>query len=291
MKNYIIKSISIIVMSFFLYQYSYAQNVFLRLKNGNEIKGKLISISTTEVCVDPEGQVSFLKLPNYKLDSLIIINTNKVIHFPLTNSQIPDELKLASKRSTASPNTSYFNNYYGMYFFGGYSSEIKLDYYNVLLNNGSTITLPLIYNNGGLGGLGMEYLYDTPNNNIDLLVDFEISLMGAKMLTEINEKKIDVLNGSNLAIDVDFNLYPFQARIKKYPTPFVFLGLGTRLINMDSYSEIHYAIPFGVGLRWQIFDGVALQIKERFVFSKLIDYDSFILPETRFELHFDFGKW
>jgi len=289
MKTHNIKYFLFWALLLMLFQYSKAQQVMLSLKNGSEIKGKLISIDTSAVSLDPDGQVSFLKISTGKLDSLTILKTGKVLYFPIEDYQIPKDIKLSSKKNALKvPDNSYFNNYYGMYFFGGFSSEKTIDHYQ---------TIPFIYKNGGFGGLGVEYLYDTPNSNIDMLVDYEIALMEAKMLTVLNGEKKELMKGSNFTMDVDFNVYPFQVRVKKYPTPFAFAGLGIRIITMNSSNssgtsgEVHGAIPFGLGVRWQLFDGVALQIKERFVYSKLKEVNSFVLPETRFELHFDIGKW
>jgi hypothetical protein len=285
------KFLLISISIFFISNIIIAQQVIINLKNGKQITGELISIKTSEVCVDPEGAVSLLTLFSKDIFSLTFSITGETLNFPITEEQIPSELKNSKKEKNLKSKSSYYNHYSEMYLFGGFSSQKTIAYYTLEDDAGNSYTFPMIYKNGGLGGLGLEYLYDSPNKSLDYLIDMEVAFIGAKFLTEMFGEEVELLSGLAMSMDIDFNLYPFQARNTKYPTPFAFFGLGFRLIGMESTSEIHGALPFGVGLRWQLSKGVALQIKERFIYSKLKDVDSFILPETRFELHFNINKW
>lgn len=286
----LIKYLFLILPLFLLTLCLNAQEVSLKLESGKQINGKLLSITIDEVCIDPNGAVSLLSLKANDIITLTFVENGETLNFPITENQIPPKYIDIKQKTFSKGNSSYYNHYYDMYFFGGFSSKKTIDQIYIDLD-GDYFTFPMIYKNGGLGGIGLEYLYDSPNNNLDYIIDMEVGLAGAKMLSEMFGEEVELLSGISMSCDVDFNLYPFNARSDKYPTPFVFAGVGFRLIGMEGASETHGALPFGIGFRWQIEDAIAIQLKERFVYSKLQDVDSFILPETRFEIHINLNKW
>lgn len=267
-----------------------AQQVNITLKGGKQIKGGMISCGENEVKVDPEGAVSFLVLKAENIESVELIKTGRTIYFPISKDQILLDFSKVNQRINPVNNSSYYKHYYDFYFFGGFSSQTTVGNFDINYD-GLHASFPIIYKNGGLGGIGMEYLYDSPNKSLDYIFDLEVGFLGAKMLTEFEGEELELLSGLSMAMDFDLNLYPFQARNFKFPSPFVFVGLGFRMITMESAEEIHGAIPFGLGFRMQVTNGFAVQIKERFVYSNLEGVDGFILPETRLELHFTMNKW
>jgi hypothetical protein len=267
-----------------------AQEIKVILKTGKEIEGKLVSLTVKEVQIDPEGAVSFLSLDANSISSLEFTENGQILKFPIAESEIPANLPKTNNKKVSTSNSSYFEHYWGWYLFGGFSSKKTL-YTESLYSGGQNYLVDVIYKNGALGGIGAEYLYDTKNNPIDFIVDAEMAIIGAEFLTTVTGSEMSIMKGTVITADVGLNVFPFQARNVDYPAPFAFVGLGLRLIGFEDASEIHAALPFGVGLRFQVTKGIAIQIKERFVYSTLDDVDNFILPETRFEIHFDISQW
>jgi hypothetical protein len=267
-----------------------AQEIKVILKTGKVIEGKLISLTVREVQIDPEGAVSFLSLNASSIASITFRETGNTINFPVTESEIPANLQKTKGKNVSNSNSSYFEHYWGWYIFGGFSSKKTL-YSESLYSGGQNYLVDVIYKNGGLGGIGAEYLYDTKNNPMDFIVDAEFAIIGAEFLTNVTGTEMSIMKGTVVTADVGVNVFPFQARNVDFPTPFAFVGLGLRVIGFENASEIHAALPFGLGFRYQITSKMAVQLKERFVYSTLDDVDGFILPETRFELHFDISKW
>lgn len=267
-----------------------AQEIKVILKTGKVIEGKLISLTVREVQIDPEGAVSFLSLNASSIASITFRETGNTINFPVTESEIPANLQKTKGKNVSNSNSSYFEHYWGWYLFGGFSSKKTL-YSESLYSGGQNYLVDVIYKNGGLGGIGAEYLYDTKNNPMDFIVDAEFAIIGAEFLTNVTGTEMSIMKGTVVTADVGVNVFLFQARNVDFPTPFAFVGLGLRVIGFENASEIHAALPFGLGFRYQLTSKMAVQLKERFVYSTLDDVDGFILPETRFELHFDISKW
>jgi len=268
----------------------HAQPITVKMKTGKQLEGKLISLTATEVQIDPEGAVSFLSLNANSIVSLTFVESDETLNFPITESQIPADLQNTKKQKIFSSNSSYFEHYWGWYIFGGFSSKKTL-YTESLYSGGQNYLVDVIYKNGGLGGIGAEYLYDTKNNPLDFIVDAEFAIIGAEFLTNVTGTEMSIMKGTVVTADVGVNVFPFQARNVDFPTPFAFVGLGLRVIGFENASEFHAALPFGLGFRYQVTKEIAIQLKERFIYSTLDDVDNFILPETRLELHFDLSKW
>lgn len=182
-------------------------------------------------------------------------------------------------------------SYTEVYFFGGFSSKKKVMSGTLWVDDGyyqKEVPYDIFYKNGGLGGMGVAGLFIGKNRRPDVGLDVEFSLYGAKMITATYSPDVEVvMSGFVLCLDMHFSFFPIKAR-NKYPSPFVFAGIGTRIIKLSysgtSVSEIHGEIPFGIGLRQKISRIVSFQIEERFVYSKLKEINAFILPETRFSL-------
>jgi hypothetical protein len=260
------------------------------MKTGKQLEGKLISLTVSEVQIDPEGAVSSLRLDTNSITSLTFTEKGETLNFPITEDQIPTGSRYTRNKKVFDSNSSYFEHHWGWYIFGGFSSKKTL-YTESLYSEGQNYLVDVIYKNGGLGGIGAEYLYDSKNSPLDFIVDAEFAIIGAEFLSTASGTEMSIMKGTVLTTDVGFNVFPFHARNVAYPTPFAFVGLGLRFIGFDDASEIHAALPFGAGIRYQVTKNIAIQLKERFVYSTLDDADNFILPETRFELHFDISKW
>lgn len=282
--------LSIFLIFFCLISQLNAQQVTIRLKTGKLVTGDLISITTNEVCVDPEGAVSLLRMESISIAQLTLTKKSETFNFPITEEQVLYIFDNRQKRNNTDSNSSYFNHYWGGYFFGGVSSKKTL-YTRSVSSGGNTYLVDIIYKNKWLIGGGVEYLFDTRNNPLDFLFDAELALIGAEFLMNTEGVNTSLMTGTVLATDVNFNVFPFQARDVNYPAPFAFIGLGLRFIDFENASEIHAALPFGLGFRYQVTKQMAIQLKEKFVYSTLDDADNFILPETRIEIHFDISRW
>jgi hypothetical protein len=267
-----------------------AQQITIKLKTGRLVTGDLISINKNELQVDPVGSVSLLRLGSNLIASLTLTKKNETFDFPITEEQVLYILNYRQKRTNNNSNSSYFEHYWGGYLFGGISSKKTLYTQNVS-SGGINYLVDIIYKNKVVIGGGVEYLYDSRNNPVDLLVDAELALIGAEFLMNTEGINASLMTGTVLATDVNFNVFPFQARNVKYPAPFVFIGLGLRFIGFENASEFHAALPFGLGFRYQATKRMAIQLKEKFVYSTLDNVDNFILPETRIEIHFDISRW
>ena len=272
----------------------YSQVVTVKMLNGKEIKGILISMSVDRISIDPDGSVTFLSLASGEMESVTFPDGVKLT-FPITDDQIPPKYKFNKEQKIKDPESRYYKNYYETYFFGGFSSK-KTVMEGVLTDGMNTITFDMIYKNGGLGGIGLSWMNVGKNRRPDIVLDYEVSFYGASMYARMNGSDTKLLNGLAICMDLHFSIFPIKAR-NKYPSPFLFAGLGARIIGMSavtggsaSSSEIHGEIPFGLGVRQKVSRVIAFQIKERFVYSKLKDVGGFILPETRFEMYITFGK-
>jgi len=197
----------------------------------------------------------------------------------------PKPVVYAKKAAPADNRKSYTE----VYFFGGFSSKKKVMSGTLWINDGyyqKEVPYDIVYKNGGLGGMGVAGLFIGKNRRPDFGLDLEFSLYGAKMITTTYSPDVEVvMSGFVLCLDMHFTFFPIKAR-NKYPSPFIFTGIGTRIVKLSyggtSVSEIHGEIPFGIGLRQKVSRVVSFLIEERFVYSKLKEVNGFILPETRF---------
>ncbi|MFZ4522057.1 MAG: hypothetical protein ACOYNC_10140 [Bacteroidales bacterium] len=274
---------------------AFSQQVTLKMKNGKEIKGVLLSLETNLVAIDPDGSVTYLSLSSVDLESLTFID-GTVLNYPITQEMIPEKYRNRKVKTSSNSEGHYYKSYVEMYLLGGYSSRTNLMNVDIEFEDGSTDVVSMIYKNGGLGGLGFSWMELGRDRRPDVMVDFELSMYGTKMLMKYHTDEVELMSGLALCMDLHFTIFPIKAR-NKYPSPFIFAGIGGRLVGMStsvgessSVSEFHGELPFGIGLRQKITKGFAIQIRERFVYSKLKDADGFILPETRFELVFTIGK-
>lgn len=254
------------------------------------VTGNLLSINTEEVEVDPEGAVSLLRLNSTSIASLSLAKTGETFNYPISQEIVSSILNVTDNKKSLRTNTnsSYFQHYWGAYFFGGVSSK------KTILSDASSFAVDrihLVYRNNAVFGGGAEYFYDTRNNPVDLLIDAEIALIGAEFLMKTEGIEQSIMTGTVVATDINLNVFPFQLKGGNYPAPFAFVGLGFRFIDFEDASEIHAALPFGLGVRYYVTERMAIQLKQKFVYSKLDGVDNFILPETRIEIHFDISKW
>jgi len=293
-KKIAITMAGIIICLFLFRSVCYSQEVVLKLTSGKEIHGILLSISTEEVTLDPEGPVTYLSLGAKDIESLTFPDGLKLV-FPITTDQIPEKIRKQKPKKDGDVEAYYYRNFIESYYFGGFSSRVT-----VLHGQPIAIIPPvyydLIYRNTGLGGLGLAFTSIGRERRPDYMLDLEMSVYGAQMLAKFPNKTDKLMSGTSFDLDCHFTLYPLKER-NLYPSPFVFAGIGGKLITMSptdgeasSTSELHGAIPFGIGLRQKISRGVAFQVRERFLYSKLKGAPGFILPETRFELFIVIGK-
>ena len=205
------------------------------------------------------------------------------------------KVKNSTQINDNSSKTINYRYYSEIYLFGGYSYLNKVNE-GTLLVNGYKYPYKTIYNNGGLGGMGVSGLWIGRNRLPDVMFDVEWSLYSAQTVGTVDRPAVKVeFSGFALCADLHLSIFPIKAR-NKYPSPFIFAGIGGRMILMTNNDksanakENHIEVPFGIGLRQKITNGFALQIKERFIYSELIGLGWFFLPETRLELIFDIGR-
>ncbi|MBC8478038.1 hypothetical protein H8D51_00690 [bacterium] len=287
--------LSLLILLILIANQAYAIDVIVKLKNDRTIEGILLSITPERIQLDPEGAVSLLTLNSEDIITLTYCDTGEILFFPIADAQIPPEIRKTAKRSFERGKPTYHRNLLEMYFFGGFSSETTIDEV-VVYDYGDPYYFPLIYKNGGLGGFGTSIFYDSKKRGFDYLLDIEMSFISAEMKTDMFGTEVGLLDGSVLAIDVDLSFYPFPVRVLKYPTPFLFVGVGLRSVSMsDDYgneaSESHGAFIFGAGARWQISDSFALQLRERCIRTSLEGVETFTQYETRLEMYFTFERW
>jgi len=269
--------------------YSFSQHVVVGLTNGTLLAGKLLTISPKQVVLDPEGSVEMLKLFAPEIRTVKFVEEGMVLTFPISEGDIPAKFIRKENRNKSKLKGSYYDNYFGLYVFGGFSSKHTLNIYN-----GSSTAIQTIYKNGGLGGFGAEYMRNYQNRKSEFIFDMDMSLVDTKVLYNTNS---ELYSGCTLSFDMDINYYPFQASGKVFPKPFLFCGLGLKAISLQTPDasvlvlENFLNTPFGFGLRFNLSDNVTFLVRERFITTKLEGVDNFIMPETRFELHFTIGKW
>jgi len=293
--NTILIFLSVFISGFFICEIAFSQAVKIKMVNGNEISGILLSITTDRVSVDPEGSVTYLSLSSNELES-ITFPDGLILTFPITENKIPEEYKKKQIKRDTDFESHYYSSYFESYYFGGFSSQKTIMQFIYLNDDSTTDIADMIYKNSGLGGVGLSWMDIGKNRNPDWMVDVEFSIYGAEMLAKVHDDEFKLLTGIALCMDMHFSFFPIKAR-NKYPSPFIFAGFGCRLVSMSPKgnsnafaSEFHGELPFGLGLRQKISKRVAIQIRERFVYSKLKGIDGFILPETRFELFITLSK-
>jgi hypothetical protein len=262
--------------SFFAHGQHYEEVVYL--KNGSIIRGAIIEeIPNVSIKIKTYDNSVF----SYKMDEIDKIT-----------KELSDKPKISGGSS---------KSYIEYYFFGGFSSKKLVETGVITINDPfyspASYDYEIYYKNGGLGGVGLDWLIIGKDRRPDVTIDLEASLYGAKMTTTIPEMSLTVeMDGLALCSDMHVGFFPIKAR-NKFPSPFVFAGLGLRVLTLSaddiggtSATEVHGELPFGIGVRQKISDVVSFQIKERFVYSTLKDVGGFILPETRFELVLSFGN-
>jgi len=246
------------------------------LRNGNVIRGIIIE--------QTPGQ------------SLKIQTADKnILVFSMDEIEKTDKTSVKIKKKGTKKDNSKF--YIEFYFFGGSSYGKMTDSGTVPFDDGSyqhNVSYDVEYKNGGLGGLGLSFLSIGKNRRPDFMIDGEFAFYSASMkVTTYNPSGSDDFLGYSECLDFHFSLFPFKAR-NKFPSPYVFACLGGRMVQFTllegTVSELHGDFLFGLGVRQKISRVVSFQLCEQFVYSKLKDVHAFILPETRLELVFSFGK-
>jgi len=244
------------------------------LKTGNVVRGTIIERSADQsIKIQTTDNNIFV----FSMDEIEKITSE------------PKPLTYAIKAAPADNRKSYTE----VYFFGGFSSKKKV-MSGALYVNGMNIPYDIVYKNGGLGGMGVTGLFIGKNRRPDIGLDLEFSLYGAKMITTTHNPNVEVvMSGFALCLDMHFLFFPIKAR-NKYPSPFILIGMGARIVSLSSgttsAAEIHGELPFGVGVRQKVSNVVSFQVQERFVYSSLKEVRGFILPETRFSMILSFGK-
>jgi hypothetical protein len=197
-------------------------------------------------------------------------------------------------KKNANDNSKFYIEFY---FFGGSSYGKMTDSGMVPFDDGSyqrNVSYDVEYKNGGLGGIGLSYLSIGKNRRPDFMIDCEFAFYSANMkVTTYDPSASEDFLGYAECLDFHFSLFPVKAR-NKYPSPYIFTGFGMRLVQFTllegAVSEFHGDLLFGLGVRQKISRVVSFQLCEQFVYSKLKDVKAFILPETRLEFVFSFGK-
>ena len=69
------------------------QSSLVKMKNGNEIRGIILSITTTQITIDPEGPIGYLPLSANDI-SYINISDSLKLNFPISDNMIPLKYKL-----------------------------------------------------------------------------------------------------------------------------------------------------------------------------------------------------
>lgn len=275
MKKVLIATAILFIQGFypvFIYAQNYTEVVYL--KNGSIIRGTIIEQVPNESIKIQTGDKSVFV---YQMDEV---------------EKITKELSDTKKTSEKAK-----KSYSEYYFFGGFSSKKLVETGTLQINNYISYdyyNYEIYYKNGGLGGIGIDWLMIGKDRRPDVMIDLEASLYGAKMTTELPDYPLSVeMTGLALCTDMHFTIFPIKAR-NKYPCPFVFVGAGLRVLALSAEGvtakEYHGELPFGLGVRQKVSEVVSFQIKERFVYSTLKDVGGFILPETRIELVLSFGK-
>ncbi|MEI7663544.1 MAG: hypothetical protein WCK34_15150 [Bacteroidota bacterium] len=287
---------TVFCLFFFFHNYLHSQTVTVKMLTGKELHGVLISLTTDEIALDPDGSVSYLSLYTKDLES-VTFPDGMVLKTPITKEMIPSRFQESAKKKKTDHDSHYYTSYTEIYFFGGISSKKTIGSYEVTDEFGqSSGVIDMIYKNGGFGGLGVSFMGIGKNRRPDIMLDLEAAYYHASMIGKFQSQQEELLTGEVLSVDMNFYLFPFKAR-NNYPSPFVFAGFGCRLVGMtpvdgssEEVIEGHGELPFGLGIRQKISRGVAFQIKERLVYSKLKGVSGFILPETRLELYITVGK-
>ncbi len=252
-----------------------AEDVLVHLKDNRTIRGVLVSITADRVELDPEGEVSLLTLSGEEIVALTYLDSNETLYF--------NEIE---RRSSSGTGLEFDWNAIELYLFGGFLLENTID--KALLYGGDTpYMLSVIYDNGGMGGCGISHVLKSGRSRVGV----EMSFIQAKMKTDLFNEETILMDGLVVALDTDISYFPPTFRLEGNPSGFLLFGAGLRSVNMsDDFghraSELHVALNLGFGARWQIYEYVAIQLKERLVVTDLENANPFVQLETRLELYY-----
>jgi hypothetical protein len=134
---------SFFLLLFFSTTFIWGQNynVKINLKDGNIVEGKLLKISAEGVDINPGGIVKYRFISAEKIKSVVIVELNKTIEYPLSNADIPSEIK-GSESDYGDTQQGGFPKLLGLCSFG-YSS-VGGDYYEGL-NSGTVLRFGMYY--------------------------------------------------------------------------------------------------------------------------------------------------
>jgi hypothetical protein len=141
----------VLILFFFIAVVTEAQeyNVKIYLLDGAIIHGELIKITTEGVDINPGGSVKYRFISAERISSVEIVELNKIIEYPLTEKDIPPEIKDFEAESVVQ--TASFPKFLGLFSLG-YSSAGG-DYYEG-------------FNSGALIRLGLTYLFHDSDRSV-----------------------------------------------------------------------------------------------------------------------------
>ena len=117
-------NIALLVFVFlFLYSnFSFSQEVIVKMKIGKEIYGTLLSLTTDQVIIDPNGQVTYISFSSKELESLTFSDGMKLI-FPITQEMIPEKYRNKKQNSSKGYSSNLKNTFLGGTILGVSSSK------------------------------------------------------------------------------------------------------------------------------------------------------------------------
>ena len=124
-KRQLLTIITLLTGLFLLSNVAFSQEVTLKMKNGKEVKGVLLSLETDLVAIDPDGFVTYLSLSSADLESLTFID-GTVLKYPITQDMIPEKYRNKKAKTASNTEGHYYKSYVEMYLLGGFSSRTNL---------------------------------------------------------------------------------------------------------------------------------------------------------------------
>jgi hypothetical protein len=171
-------------------------NALVSMKEGNDIRGELISLTPEGVQLDPEGSVKYLFIKADRIISVYVKELDRKFDYPLSEGDVPEDL--FQERKTLHSRGSGFPKFLGAFSYGIMTAGNK-DYYEGF-GSGSTLHINLRYffheddPTSGRFFIGFSYYHSSPKGEDLYLYDptNPINNANLKLKLSIDHYSLDI---------------------------------------------------------------------------------------------------